>query len=137
MNNKRPFEIQLSLPVQTYDIDFAGVVSNIVYVRWLEDLRIKMIAQEWPVKEQFAKGIAPVLASTTIRYQQAVYLQDNLVGRMWMERLKRLKWFVSAEFWRGADIVATAEQTGCFLNLDSQKPEKVPEHILKAYQKWC
>jgi acyl-CoA thioester hydrolase len=23
----------------TYEIDFAGVVSNIVYVRWLEDLR--------------------------------------------------------------------------------------------------
>ncbi len=30
-------EIELQLPVKTYDIDFAGIVSNIVYVRWFED----------------------------------------------------------------------------------------------------
>ena len=40
---KKPFEIALDLPIKTYDIDFAGIVSNIVYIRWLEDLRLKMI----------------------------------------------------------------------------------------------
>ena len=25
------------LPIRTYDIDFAGIVSNIVFIRWLED----------------------------------------------------------------------------------------------------
>ena len=24
------------LPIRTYDIDFAGIVSNIVFIRWLE-----------------------------------------------------------------------------------------------------
>ena len=28
------------LPIRTYDIDFAGIVSNIVFIRWLEDLRL-------------------------------------------------------------------------------------------------
>ena len=27
------------LAIRTYDIDFAGIVSNIVFVRWLEDLQ--------------------------------------------------------------------------------------------------
>ena len=38
----KPLEISLDLPIKTYDIDFAGIVSNIVYIRWLEDLRLKM-----------------------------------------------------------------------------------------------
>jgi len=37
----RPFLIEVPLPVRTYDIDFAGIVSNIVYIRWLEDLRLE------------------------------------------------------------------------------------------------
>lgn len=39
----RPFELEIVLSVQTYDIDFAGIVSNIVYVRWLEDMRLKIM----------------------------------------------------------------------------------------------
>ena len=30
------------LPIRTYDIDFAGIVSNIVFIRWLEDLAGRM-----------------------------------------------------------------------------------------------
>jgi len=33
------------LPIRTYDIDFAGIVSNIVFVRWLEDLRLGLLDQ--------------------------------------------------------------------------------------------
>ena len=29
------------LPIRTYDIDFARIVSNIVFIRWLEDLRLR------------------------------------------------------------------------------------------------
>ena len=36
--NQKPLEVSLNLPIKTYDIDFAGIVSNIVYIRWLEDL---------------------------------------------------------------------------------------------------
>ena len=31
------------LPIRTYDIDFAGIVSNIVFIRWLEDLRLALL----------------------------------------------------------------------------------------------
>jgi acyl-CoA thioester hydrolase len=48
-NQKQPFEVEINLPVRTYDIDFAGVVSNTVYVRWLEDLRLEMLAHHFPL----------------------------------------------------------------------------------------
>ena len=36
-------EVQRPLRVKPYDIDVVGVVSNIVYVRWMEDLRMAML----------------------------------------------------------------------------------------------
>jgi acyl-CoA thioesterase FadM len=35
----KPLSVELSLNVNTYDIDVAGHVNNIVYIRWLEDMR--------------------------------------------------------------------------------------------------
>ena len=37
------------LPIRTYDIDFAGIVSNIVFIRWLEDLRLGLMDQAYPL----------------------------------------------------------------------------------------
>jgi acyl-CoA thioester hydrolase len=49
---KHPFEVEIPLPVRTYDIDFAGIVNNIVYIRWLEDLRLEMLARYFPLADQ-------------------------------------------------------------------------------------
>ena len=40
---------ELPLRVQTYDIDFAGIVSNIVFIRWLEDLRLGLMDEAYPL----------------------------------------------------------------------------------------
>ena len=37
----RPLLTEMGITVQPYDIDFAAHVNNVVYVRWIEDLRIE------------------------------------------------------------------------------------------------
>lgn len=39
--------IEVPLFVNTYDIDVAGHVNNIVYVRWLEDMRNELFSQNY------------------------------------------------------------------------------------------
>ena len=34
---------ELEIEIKTYDIDVAGRVNNIVYVRWIEDLRSRLL----------------------------------------------------------------------------------------------
>ena len=70
--NQQPLAVSLNLPIQTYDIDFAGIASNIVYIRWLEDLRLKMFEVYQPLDSLMAKGYCPVVESTQIRYQKAL-----------------------------------------------------------------
>lgn len=70
----RPLEVEIPIKVKTYDIDFAGVVSNIVYIRWLEDLRLKLFDAHLPLHRQIEQGYIPVVAKTQIEYKKPVKL---------------------------------------------------------------
>src|SRR5690349_12582585 len=63
--------IRLAFAVRTYDIDYAGIVSNIVYIRWLEDLRLELLERAYPLDRLVAGGLGPVLLETRIAYRDA------------------------------------------------------------------
>ncbi len=131
---KKPLEIELQLPVRTYDIDFAGIVSNIVYVRWLEDLRIEIMSHSWPMAEQLQAGIAPIVLQTTINYKQSIQMSDRPIGKMWVESLASLRWIVSAEISIAGKTSAVAQQMGIFINLQNKKPIRIPEKLQQLYE---
>src|SRR5579875_2209434 len=80
------------LPIRTYDIDFAGIVSNIVFIRWLEDLRLGLMAKAYPLLQALAEDVAPVLLETRISYRRPVTIRDPLIGRMRVAELGRVRW---------------------------------------------
>ena len=129
VNSPRPYEVELTFQVQTYDIDFAGIVSNIVYIRWLEDLRLKLLEEYLPLEKQMAQGFGPVLASTQIEYNLPLRLFDRPVGRMWVDRLGTTSWTIRAELLLGDKLVSTAVQAGAFVNYSTLRPVPVPEEF--------
>ena len=133
MTLNKPLEITLPLPVRTYDIDFAGIVSNIVYVRWFEDMRLAMLDNSFPLTEQLQQGFAPIVLQTKIDYKQSIALGDRPIGKMWIESLESLRWVVSAEIMTGDKISAIGQQMGIFLNLETKKPIKIPERMKQFY----
>ena len=84
--------------VMTYDIDFAGVVSNITYIRWLEDLRNFYADQVLPIGNALKRGIVPVLGRTEIDYLAPVRFPDKVAGRMWLSERGNAKFVLSGEF---------------------------------------
>lgn len=131
----RPLEVVLPLRVGSYDIDYAGIVSNIVYVRWLEDLRLKMLEEHLPLPDQVAEGYAPILLTTHIDYHRALRMFDEPVGRMWVAGLSRLRWTVEAEILIGAERAATATQIGVFLRLDNLRAVPSPAHLREKFER--
>ena len=115
--------------VMTYDIDFAGIVSNISYIRWLEDLRNLFAEQSLSLGRALQRGIAPALMHTEIDYLSPVRFPDTLTGRMWLAEHGRSKWVLAAEFkTQGTDqVVARAKQFGVFVALDSFRPVRLPD----------
>ena len=133
---KQPFEVEIHLPVKTYDIDFTGIVSNIVYVRWLEDLRLEMLAHHFPLNEQLKNGIAPIIVQTKIDYKQPIKLSDHPSGKMWIKMMESLRWSVSAEITVNGKIAALGEQVGVFISLQNNKPIRMPERLKQKYHEF-
>ena len=121
--------VQHDFRVMTYDIDFAGIVSNISYIRWLEDLRNLFAEQALSLGEAVQRGIAPALMHTEIDYLAPVRFPDRVTGRMWLAESSRIRWVIAAEFQSQASgrLVARARQSGVFLALDSLRPVRLPQ----------
>lgn len=127
-----PYQIVLPIAVRTYDIDFAGIVSNIVYIRWLEDLRLQMLAEFFPLDTAMhVKGIAPVLLRSEINYKRAIRLFDPVQGRMWLAEAGPVRQVLQAEFTVNGVLHAAASQTTCFIDLASGRPVATP-HMIRS-----
>ncbi|WP_427157602.1 acyl-CoA thioesterase [Aliinostoc sp. HNIBRCY26] len=131
--SSRALEVVMTIPIKTYDIDFMGIVSNIVYIRWLEDLRLKFLEEYFHLEKQLQQGYAPIIAGTEIEYKRPIKLNYQVVGRLWLSNLSRLKWTVQAEILANEELAALAIQKGAFVNLDNNRPIPIPEELKQKY----
>ncbi len=118
----RAFEVHIPLTVKTYDVDVSGVVSHLTFLRWLEDLRLQMLADYPPLQWQVDGGGVPAVARTAVHYREPVGLGDALRGSLWVSRVGRSRWTLTAEFRVRGRLVAQATQSGCFLDPVSRRP---------------
>ncbi len=133
MSETRPLLIILPITVKTYDIDFAHIVHNAVYIRWLEDLRQQLVAEHYPMEQALADGRTPILTHTDIHYKWPTRFGDEVVGQMWISQLSRTKWEVQAEIVANGLVAVTARQNGYFADLSTLRPVRIPE-LLR--EKW-
>ncbi len=129
----RPLLVTLDLTVRTYDIDFANIVHNRVYIRWLEDLRQQILEPYLPIAKMFTEGYSPILTHTEIDYRRPVRFGDNVIGRMWVADLSRTRWTVEAEITKEETVAATAIQSGYFADLASLRPVRVPRALREIW----
>jgi acyl-CoA thioester hydrolase len=78
----KPLFIEISLNVNTYDIDVAGHVNNIVYIRWLEDMRSLLFSEIYSLKKLLEVNHYLVVVSSEVKYRKQIKLFDKPVGKM-------------------------------------------------------
>jgi acyl-CoA thioester hydrolase len=120
--------------VRAYDIDAMGIVSNIVYVRWFEDLRTAFLEKYHPLRVMLAAGITPILAHTDIHYRSPITIQDQPVGESWLESMGRSKWRIGFEIRVGERVCCTGTQEGIFVDLATRRPVPAPVQLITAYE---
>jgi acyl-CoA thioester hydrolase len=127
-------DIELIIPVRTYDIDAAGHVSNIVYVRWLEDMRLELFNKHFSFQSLVDGGSTMVLKSTSIEYRRSIGLFDKVLARMWVESIAKASLTLRAEFYANELLTTTASHVGVFVDLKSLKPRRVPEELIRKFE---
>ncbi|WP_164885353.1 acyl-CoA thioesterase [Geovibrio thiophilus] len=133
MNN--PFFLEKEIVIQGYDIDYGGVVSNIVYIRWMDDLRTALLKEHYPIELMAEDGIAPVVNKTHAHYKRPSLFGDSLKAGIRITMLEKVRWEVEAEITKdGGKTVFTAVQSGAFVDLKSGRPVTVPSVLA---EKWA
>lgn len=128
------FEVQKPISVKTYDIDFAGIVSNIVYIRWLEDLRLAVLEALYPLEKLLTQDLLPTLVETRIQYKAPLTIADQPMARMWIRELRAVKLILAAEFTVDQTLHAEAEQIGCVVQRGTGRAVPFPSEMRELYQ---
>ncbi|MEJ5351363.1 MAG: thioesterase family protein [Melioribacteraceae bacterium] len=105
------------LTINTYDIDAAGHVNNIVYIRWLEDLRTKLFLNICDFENILKNDYYLVVISTSITYKKQLKLFDSPVGIMILDNIEHGIITLTAQIGSEKQINAYAEQKCVFINL--------------------
>lgn len=128
--------IEHEINVSTYDIDFAGHVSNTVYLRWLEDMRLKVFDVYCPLQDFIANGMTPILVSTEIHYKKPIKLFEKPKGRMWLSGKSLTTITIDAEIYLDDVLTTTARHVGVFVDMAKMKPIRIPRMFLDALEKY-
>lgn len=126
--------VKETLRVRGYDIDQVSMVSNIVYIRWFEDLRTGWLDVYFPIEEMLeTQKMAPILSKTEIEYKSPMTIFDKPVGHTWVTNLERSRWELSFEIRDENKLFCVGKQAGCFLDLERRRPSRAPQRILDQY----
>ncbi len=128
------FSVELDFRAASYDIDFAGVVSNQVYLRWLEDLRLLFLERTTPIEQLFAQGLAPTLVRTEIDYRAPLRLAERVHGLMWLAKVGNTSFTLEARLTKpDGSLVVEARNVCVVLEIKAGRPVPVPEQMRAAY----
>lgn len=129
-----PLLVELPIRIKTYDIDFVGHVNNIVYIRWLEDLRLHLLDTWLPLEGLRAARIVPVIVNTAIHYKKGIVLGErSVLGRMWIPEFGRAVFHLEAQFCVDGEVRASARQRGVFIDADKMRPVRVPLDLVRQH----
>ena len=118
-NNINKYEESISIKIKPYEIDAAGHVNNIVYIKWLEDLRFKFFERVLPINDLLKLKLYPVIVSTNIIYKCQLKLNDKPTGYIKLNELKHNMMVLNFKILNGDRLCAAAEQRCILMNLES------------------
>lgn len=126
----------MPISVATFDIDYAGHVSNISYFRWLESMRLRLLEEHFPLQELMDEGYMPVIAASEIKYKKSIKLFDKPVGHMWIESISAATMEFRCEIKVDGMITTVAGHTGLFVSPSTMKPTRLPPKLVQKFKEW-
>jgi acyl-CoA thioester hydrolase len=117
--NNNKYKTAITIEIKTYEIDIAGHVNNIVYIKWLEDLRCKLFKQILPIDNLIYWNLYPAVISTNITYKKQLKLNDRLSGCIWVDNIQHNIMTMKFKFISLENICAFAEQRCVIINLEN------------------
>ena len=123
-------QIEVDIPVMYYDTDAAGVVHNIVYLRFIEYVRT-LLALQWGMSFDTIKatGIHPVVVRTEIDYRKPAVLGDTVRVKGRLTEYSAARFEVEFEGFRATDmtLLVSCKQVLALVQMPEGKVVRLPK----------
>lgn len=127
--------IHYMIPVHPFQVDFGGVVSNTIYIQWMEIGRTRLQEETgWPIEEAWEAGQVPVVVHTSIDYKRPYRLGDTVYADLWISELTPAKARIQHRFRDAQGVLhAKGEQLVLFASRTTLKPLRLPPEKVSLY----
>ena len=122
--------IHTDIQVMFFDTDAAGVVHNIVYLRFIEVARTLLGEQMGlGLADMRATKLFPVVVRTEIDYRRPAALGDKLVVKGWLDKIERMRFWVAFQITRPSDgtLISECRQMMAIVQMPAGRPVRLPE----------
>ena len=127
--------VEIDLDIYTFDIDFAGHVSNITYIRWLEIGRIQLLSDVgFQTHELLESGLAPIVIRTEIDYRLPLKLGDPVHMSLDLVELRAASATIDFRIASDGQLAAAARQLALFVSRDTGKPARVSHEFRERFR---
>jgi YbgC/YbaW family acyl-CoA thioester hydrolase len=118
------------MPVRSYEVDFAGVVNNAVFVSYLEHGRMEIFRElGLPIDEWAARGFTPVIRRLELDYHAPARLLDRIRVESWVEEIGRTSMRLGQRVLReSGELLLAARVIGVFVGPDL-RPCPIPDEL--------
>lgn len=116
-------------------IDRNQHVNNVVYLEWMQSLAILHSASTGGAEALKQEKASWFARSHHIEYLAPSFLHDSIVALTWVHDFGRSRTQRRYRFFRESDgrLISRGETEWIFVDAQSGRPRKIPEHITSAY----
>jgi len=124
---------ELRLAVQPADIDQIGHVSNITYVRWVQEAAEAHWKATAPATDQ--ASLLWVVVRHEIDYKKPAFLGDAIIARTWVGSATRIRFERFTEVLRASDrgVLAQARTVWCPIDAQTGRPVSVSPAVRACF----
>jgi acyl-CoA thioester hydrolase len=116
------------------DIDELGHVSNVAYVRWVQDVaRDHSAVLGWDFAAYQALGAFFVVRRHEIEYLQQGYEGDDVTVTTWVSSWRGASSWRETRITRGEQVIVRARTLWALLDPDSGRPRRIPHELKGAF----
>lgn len=122
--------------VMAEHIDANKHVSNIVYIKWMQDIAVMHSdACGWNTKRYHQNHCTWVAKTHFIDYIKQVFLNEIIEARTWVDEIKRSTALRKYEFInQHGEVVAKAQTNWVFINTETQRIQRVLPEVREDFE---
>ena len=122
------------IPIRWGDMDAMGHVNNIVYFRYMEQARISWFEQLLPRRDAAWKSTGIVIVNASCNFNRAITYPGTVEVKVYVGRPGGSSVSTYYELSIESEIYADGAAVVVFIDMESQKPVRIPEDIRAKLQ---